>query len=218
MQFTALNTVPSLEGKPREIRVLFAETANEALAKGRTEDEAIFQGLAIVKQKEQKGVVKSIKPSAPMHLQAILNIRNAPQTLPEPLGEALIEKSTKDSLASGKEVIGAEFDAKGRLVLKFKDGKTLISNVAPITAVETSVIVVGGNSISGADEVIEGLTELEYTGQDLVRVDMPDGSYKELTYAGGILVQVDHIQATQTVRKTLNYTLGVLTSVLTEML
>ena len=36
MQFTALETIPSLQGKSREIRLLFAETANTALAKGRT--------------------------------------------------------------------------------------------------------------------------------------------------------------------------------------
>lgn len=161
MQFTALNTLPSLEGKPRDIRLLFAETANAALSKGRTEDEAIFKALAIVKQKEQSLIKKYVKPSVPKHLQAILDIRNTPQTSPDAPDALEIEKSTKGSLTGDKEVVGVEFDAKGRLILKFKDGKTIVSNVAPITAVETNVVVIGENGqtiVTGAglDHGVDG--------------------------------------------------------------
>lgn len=40
MPWSAMKTIPALEGKPREQRELFAEVANEALSKGRTEQEA----------------------------------------------------------------------------------------------------------------------------------------------------------------------------------
>lgn len=157
MQYTALNTIPALTGKSREIRILFADIANEALLKGRTQEEAIFQGLALVKQKEQKEIKKFVKPHVPRHLQAILDLKNNPQASQEALSALQIENPTEDTLASGKEIVGAEFDAKGRLILKFKDGKTIVSNVAPITAVEHSVIVVGdGNGTAPVDGSVDG--------------------------------------------------------------
>ena len=159
MQFTALETVPSLQGKSREIRLLFAETANAALAKGRTLDEATFQGLAVVKQKEQQSIKKYVKPSVPSHLQAILDLKNRPQASQNGSGEFEIEKASEDNQAVSKEVVGAEFDAKGRLTLKFADGKSITSNVAPITAVETNVIVVGDggtNTIVSGDGGVDG--------------------------------------------------------------
>ena len=79
--------------------------------------------------------------------------------------------------------------------------------------------MVNETGVQGATpEVIEGLKELTYTGEDLSRVDMPDGSYKLLTYVDTVLTQVDHVQLTQTVRQTLYYTSGVLTSVNTEII
>lgn len=150
MQFTALSTIPSMEGKSRELRVLFAEIANEALSKGRTTDEAIFQALSVVRQKEQKEVQKFVKPSIPKHLQALLDLKNNPQAHQEALSALEIENPVEDTLPPEKEIAGIEFDAKGRLILKFRDGKTIVSNVAPITAVESSVVVVDGKSSTGA--------------------------------------------------------------------
>jgi hypothetical protein len=214
--WTALNTLPSLEGKPRDIRVLFADIANEALLNGRSTDEAIFKGLALVKQKEQKEIKKFIKPSVPRHLQAILDIRNNPQAYQEALQEPQIAKA---NLPQGNDVVGAQFDAKGRLILKLADGKTIVSNVAPITAVEHSVVVVQTATGTGTVSTeTEGLDELTYSGEDLQRVDYVDGTYKLLYWSGGVLQYVDHFQVDQTVRKTLNYTTGILTSVLTEIL
>ena len=214
--FTALKTIPQLEGKPRELRVLFADTANEALNQGRSESEAIFKGLAIVKQTEQKSIKKFVKAPVPSHLQALLDLKNNPNRHQEALQEPEIAKA---NLPQGNDVVGAQFDSKGRLILKLADGKTITSNAAPVTAVETNVIVVGNQGVQGATpEVVEGLKLLTYTGEDLSRVDMPDGSYKLLTYVDTILTQVDHVQATQTVRQTLYYTTGVLTSVNTEII
>jgi len=156
--FTALKTIPQLEGKPRELRVLFADTANEALLKGRSTDEAIFKGLALVKQAEQKTIKKFVKPAVPRHLQAILDIRNNPQAYQEAPQEPEIAKA---NLPLGNDVVGAQFDAKGRLILKLADGKTIVSNVAPITAVETNVVVIGENGQTvvtgtGLDHGVDG--------------------------------------------------------------
>jgi hypothetical protein len=148
MMWTALNTLPSLEGKPRDIRVLFADTANAAISAGRTKDEAIFTALAVVKQKERSTIKKYVKPSVPLHLQAILDLKNTPRPSQEELQQFEKQNQPKDSLDVGKEVVGAEFDSKGRLTLKFKDGKKIVSNVAPITAVEHSVVVVENNTVT----------------------------------------------------------------------
>lgn len=219
MQFTALNTIPQLEGKSREIRLLFAETVNHALSKGRCQDEAILNGLAVVRQKEQVKTIKSIKPSQPLHLKALLDVRNTlkvSQNNQEALEKASVVPTQLDK---SKEISGASFTEDGRLILVFKDGSKIETNRAPIQAVETNVIVVNETGVQGATpEVIEGLKELTYTGEDLSRVDMPDGSYKLLTYVDTVLTQVDHVQLTQTVRQTLYYTSGVLTSVNTEII
>jgi hypothetical protein len=157
MQFSALNTIPSLEGKPREVRLLFAEAANAAIAKGRTTDEAIFQALAKVKSSSDSKAKKPIKPKKPRHLQALLDITNtftpvaASDSSQTAITASLLAKGAEGINAAAKDIVSAEFDAKGRLILKFRDGKTIMSNVAPITAVEHSVVVVengsGGSSL-----------------------------------------------------------------------
>jgi hypothetical protein len=216
--FTALNTLPSLEGKPRDIRVLFADTANTALNSGRSEDEAIFKGLAVVKQAEQFSIKKYTRPVIPLHLQAILDLKNAPKPSKEELQELEKANEPVSSLQAGKEIVSAEFDYQGRLTLKFKDGKKIISNVAPVTAVQNTVVVTASGGTGTISTETEGLDELTYSGEDLQRVDYADGTYKLLYWTNGVLEYVDHFQTDQTVRKTLNYTLGVLTSVLTEIL
>lgn len=160
--FTALNTIPSLAGKSREIRVLFADTANEALTQGRSESEAIFKALNIVKLKEQQSIKKFVPQSVPAHLAAILNVRSASNLAQEALQAAEIKKATIDSQQPSNDVVAAEFDSKGRLILKLKDGKTITSNVAPITSVETNVVVVGSSDSTATvdpdliDENIDG--------------------------------------------------------------
>lgn len=160
--FSALNTIPSLAGKSREIRVLFADTANQALEQGRSTDEAIFKALNVVKLKEQQSIKKFVPQSVPAHLQAILNVRSASNLAQEALQAAEKEKASLDSQQASNEVVDAKFDPQGRLVLKLKDGKTITSNVAPITAVETNVVVVGSSDSTATidpdliDESLDG--------------------------------------------------------------
>jgi hypothetical protein len=63
-------------------------------------------------------------------------------------------------LDAGKEIVGVEFDSNGRLTLKFKDGKKITSNAAPITAIEQSVVVVengtGGGGTTPIDTGVDG--------------------------------------------------------------
>lgn len=159
MQYTALSTVPSLAGKARELRELFAEVANSSLSEGRTEDEAIFKGLACVKQKEQLQVNKFIKPVIPAHLRAILDLKGIPQATRLAQGELEKAKVTLGSQEPQQSITSAVFNAKGQLVLKFSDGSSIITNPAPVTVVETSVVVVGGGSGGSAvpnDGAVDG--------------------------------------------------------------
>lgn len=146
--FTALNTIPSLTGKSREIRVLFADTANESLAQGRSESEAIFKALNIVKLKEQQSIKKFIPQVVPAHLAAILKVRSAANLAQEAQEQVEKEKATLSNQEQSNDVVGAVFDSQGRLVLKLKDGKTITSNVAPVTSVEHNVVVVSGDGTS----------------------------------------------------------------------
>ena len=75
--FTAIETIPSMKGKTRDLRVLFADTVNEALTQGRSESEAIFKALNVVKLKEQQSIKKFTPQAVPAHLSAILNVRSA---------------------------------------------------------------------------------------------------------------------------------------------
>lgn len=57
----------------------------------------------------------------------------------------------------------------------------------------------------GTSTPVAGTTDLIYTIGKLTRVDLPDGTYKTLTYTGDVLNRVDHVKAGQTVRKDLVY-------------
>jgi hypothetical protein len=138
MSYSALQTIPQLSAKPREVRLLFAEVANAALSQGRSNDEAIFKGLASVKQLERQTVKNYVRPTVPSHLQAILDLK----------GQTPYVEPTPEPEKVAAEITSANFDADGRLTLKFADGKKVVSNVAPITAVSNSVVVVNGTTDS----------------------------------------------------------------------
>jgi hypothetical protein len=131
MSWSALKTTPSLEGKSRELRLLFAEVANASLTKGLSEDEATFAGLAAVRQKEKSEVKKYVKPSVPSHLQAILNARDAYEGTLTNLQDVLNASSTlpltEENNASNRGVAKAEFNSKGQLVLDLENGEKLIT-------------------------------------------------------------------------------------------
>ena len=215
--FTVIDAIPVLKNKPREIREIFATKANSKLAEGFSRDEAITAGLSAVQLFEKSVIATKKAFNAPLGQQETLKrFLKSPETAQI---EAEIEKAEGSSQNTDNPLIAASFDEDAKLILKFKDGRVVVSNPVPIIAIERQVIVIGESGRQGTiSSDTEGLTELTYSGEDLQRVDMPDGSYKELTWSSGRLTQVDHIQSDKTVRKTLYYTLGVLTSVFTEIL
>jgi len=141
-------TLPAMKDKTLEERKLFAKVANAALSQCKSEKEAIIAGLAAVKNIVNKA------QAIPLHLQAVLDLvekarSDPPVDAPVKSPEAPTASSnwfsstiyqanaTVDSRglteglnASIKErsLIRASFDTKGRLVLGFDNGDTIITN------------------------------------------------------------------------------------------
>lgn len=123
MPWSASKTIPAVEGKSPKLRELFAKVANAALAKGQTEEEAIFAGLGAVKIEENKRQVKKVTaPKVPAHLQVLKDIVNK-QTTP-------VEK-VKEVVPTTSTVVSADINQTGHLVLVMSDG-TRVTTKSPI--------------------------------------------------------------------------------------
>jgi len=143
-------TLPALKDASLEERKAFAKVANAALLKGESEKDAIVAGLAAAKN--AKDVQKA---KLPKHLQVILDIvdsaRNTPLVEPQEPQQDAPERSVsssswfsstihtpeainatedvlKASMSQGRNLIGANFDTKGALILRFDNGDTIRTN------------------------------------------------------------------------------------------
>lgn len=132
MPWSASKTISSMEGKSSKLKELFAKVANAALAKGQTEEEAIFAGLGAVKLEEKKHrVAKVVEPKVPSHLQVLRDL---------PLVKAV--EPTPVSAPAGPTVKSVEFDAQGHLVLLMSDNTKLVSKTKAIQEnIEQSVYI-----------------------------------------------------------------------------
>ena len=143
-------TLPALKDASLEERKAFSKVANAALLKGESEKDAIQAGLAAAKN--AKAVQKA---KLPKHLQVILDIvekaKETPEVEPQEPQQDAPERSVsssnwfsstihtpesfdttedvlKASMSQGRNLIGANFDTKGALVLKFDNGDTIRTN------------------------------------------------------------------------------------------
>lgn len=111
MPWSATKTIPALENKSEEVKRIFADAANSALDRGRSEEEAVFAGLAAVKNHEKKIVNKSaVKVPISLHKK-------------EEVEKAVISTNTK--------VSSAQWGQDGRLILNMSDGKKVVSPPIP---------------------------------------------------------------------------------------
>lgn len=55
MPWSKTNTIPGLKNKSDKIKEVFAQTANSALDRGLSEEEAVFAGLAAVTNRSIMG-------------------------------------------------------------------------------------------------------------------------------------------------------------------
>lgn len=156
MAWDAINTVPAMHGKSLALRELFAKTANAALAKGQTSEEAIFSGMSAVKIQEKKTQQpKAVAPKVPAHLAAI-------RSYTEPYN--MVSKAVEQAPAP-PTVKAAEFDAQGHLVLLMSDNTTIATKGK---AVEEHINQAVGVSINPVFDYVQLNTTANLTDEDFL--------------------------------------------------
>ncbi len=159
MPWSASSVPNSVKNKSLHLRSIFAKVANAALDKGQTEEEATFAGLAAVNLEEKKNKPKEVKKEAqklPSHIQAILDAKKAQG---RPLegstsdyfnqGNTHVAKASENAsegdLEGSRDIVDAEFNKKGQLVLKFSDGSRITTDESAIKEyIEQHVVVTAG--------------------------------------------------------------------------
>ena len=165
------NTHVLLKNKSIELRQLFAKHANAALTKGRTLEEASYSGLSAVKlaERKQQAILKQQKPKAvvPEHLQAVLDLLKNPPEQPtsddntsgntnvasSSLNAAMILKNALPA-DPNRSLIGADFDADGRLVLRFDTGETITTTEGNIREYIERIVTIATPSTQDVPVVI----------------------------------------------------------------
>jgi uncharacterized protein YdaT len=156
MPWNASNVPDSVKNKSLHLRTLFSKVANAALDKEQTEEEAVFAGLAAARNEENKNKPKAIKKEAnklPAHIQAVLDARK--NALERPIsdlnaqGNTHVAKATENAstvvLEPSRELVDAEFNTKGQLVLKFDNGERIVTDESAIKEYIENHVVVTGN-------------------------------------------------------------------------
>lgn len=123
MPWSKTNTISSMKNKSDALKQVFADAANSALAKGRSEEDAVFAGLAAVKiaekkQEQTRKASEPLKQPLPSHVLAVIQ-----KKLVEPSGE---------SQSQDRNLISADFDKFNRLVLTFDNGDKIVSRQVEI--------------------------------------------------------------------------------------
>lgn len=134
MTWTINNPPDIIKNKSKEIIQACVLAANSALAKGLTQEEAIFAAMGTAKRLEQSSVAKQVKPKVPQHVQALLD--RTVQQANEPENKAQINRAFlgKSALPSDQErtLVSADFNDKNQLVLLFDTGEQLITKAIDI--------------------------------------------------------------------------------------
>lgn len=153
-----------LKDKPSSIKELFARISGASLAKGQTEDEAIFAGFNAVRVEENrlKKLAEKQRPAKPKQPQttrafagsspesAFAMTSKALNPIPpdvvagvaaDVVAGVVTEEELKEEFnRKFTRIIKTEFDPQGRLVLTYSDGTKIISqNVAPADSISQSV-------------------------------------------------------------------------------
>ncbi len=156
MQWSADNTIPSIQDKSLKLRELFAKVANASLEKGLSKEEAIFAGTNAVKIEERKNQPAKVKaPKTPSHVESLRSYTN-PFEVVTKAQEGQIEVPT---------VKAAEFDAEGHLVILMSDGRRVVTKGK---AVEQHIDQRIGVSVNPVFDHVQMNTTANYTAEDHV--------------------------------------------------
>lgn len=150
MPWSLSNLPPALKNKSEEQKKIFIRVANEALKNGRTEEEAIFAGLASANNLgTRKKAVEKVARVVPSHVpkrvpeeiveasKAVLEASFGREVLVDALGNSY----SKNVLPIRREFLGdealptdvqrnlvyADFNDKNELVLRFDTGEELVT-------------------------------------------------------------------------------------------
>ena len=131
MPWTLANPPDAVKNKPKHVIEACVLAANSALAKGLTEEEAIFACLGAAKRTEAQSVTKTVKRPVPQHIQALLE-----RKIQEPETQAKINSVFlgKSALPADKErtLVQADFNSKNQLVLTFDTGEKITTSAPNI--------------------------------------------------------------------------------------
>lgn len=156
MAWDAINTVPAMHGKSLALRELFAKVANAALAKGQTEEEAIFSGISAVKIQENKNKpAKATTPKVPAHLAAVRQLSADAFSL---------AKAAEPLRADPITIKAAEFDAQGHLIILMSDGSRIVTKGKAIENIEQKI----GISVNPVFDYVQMNTTANLTAEDYV--------------------------------------------------
>lgn len=131
MPWTLANPPDAVKNKPKHVIEACVLAANSALAKGLTEEEAIFACLGAAKRTESQSLTKAVKRPVPQHIQALLE-----RKIQEPETQAKINSVFlgKSALPADKErtLVQADFNSKNQLVLTFDTGEKITTSAPNI--------------------------------------------------------------------------------------
>ena len=154
MPWTLANPPDAVKNKPKHVIEACVLTANSALTKGLTEEEAIFACLGAAKRTESQSVTKTVKRPVPQHIQALLE-----RKIQEPETQAQINSVFlgKSALPADKErtLVQADFNSKNQLVLTFDTGEKITTSAPNI---EQNIEQYLSVSTGGTSGPITGLT------------------------------------------------------------
>lgn len=156
MPYSTTKTIPALSNKSDKVKEVFAEAANSALARGLTDDEAIYAGLSAVSNYEKKHQVKKeAKPAKklPSHLAVILETAEVmkQQKIQDEIAKAELEAKQLQALQDKiQEEIKAstantivDMQVLGEdVLLVYKDGRKVKRKLADYT-INQQVTVTG---------------------------------------------------------------------------
>jgi len=148
MLWSADNTPISIQGKSLKLRELFARTANAAIAKGLSRDEAIFAASNAVKSEEKKNQPAKTKAKTVASFTSPFEV---------------VSKAAEDQVPEVATVKAAEFDAQGHLVLLMTDGKRIVTKGK---AVEQHINQSVGVSVNPVFDHVQMNTTANYTSED----------------------------------------------------
>lgn len=150
MPWTLANPPDAVKNKPKHVIEACVLAANSALAKGLTEEEAIFACLGATKRTEASSITKTVKRPVPQHIQALLERKVQEPETQRAINSVFLGKS---ALPADKErtLVQADFNSKNQLVLTFDTGEKITTSAPNIEQnIEQYLSVSTGSTSTGA--------------------------------------------------------------------